>query len=349
MATESTQISDSVVVVSVILILGFFFFSWWATAKKLQISFKFHWLFAHLLGFVAGMVSIFPAALVSAFYSVVSPVAGLGWGAALGYFAWVIFNKISLLGCATDKTLQSCLEITSTGINTEKTTVQIKPDSSEIESVRRQSLVAMKSSTVARQRDLKICDDTKAPQTLANTTDSVKTSNFIADIEFDYRDASGNASHRRVEVHSIDDEYFEGFCHKAMATRTFVIGRVRGKVLDRDTGELLPPKKWASGVRNDPRNSGVVESRGWKSPDDIEEEERERPIEILFTGFSKERTAELEEQAAIFDLVVRKNVTKGLKYLCAGPNAGPAKLAKAEAAGVEIMDESEFVQLLIKC
>jgi hypothetical protein len=83
----------------------------------------------------------------------------------------------------------------------------------------------------------------------------------FSDIEFDYRDASGNATHRRVEVHSIDDEYFEGFCHKAMDIRTFVIGRVRGKVLDRDTGELLPPKNWADSVRNDPCNSGVVVNR----------------------------------------------------------------------------------------
>lgn len=113
----------------------------------------------------------------------------------------------------------------------------------------------MKSATEARQKDIAKRGEKPAQQIYSDLT------NTIADIEFDYRDASDNASHRRVEVHSIDDEYFEGFCHKAMDIRTFVIGRVRGKVLDRDTGELLPPKKWADSVRNDPCNSGVVVNR----------------------------------------------------------------------------------------
>jgi hypothetical protein len=170
---------------------------------------------------------------------------------------------------------------------------------------------------------------------------------YLADIEFDYRDASDNASHRRVGVETVDDEYFEGFCHKACDTRTFVIGRVRGKILDRDSGELLPPRQWAAVVRNDARNSGVVMNRGWKpAEDEADEEIGDQPIEILFTGFSKERRRELEDQAQIFDMVVRKNVTQGLTHLCAGPNAGPTKLEQAAAAGVQIIDVDGFIALL---
>lgn len=344
--TAATPASDIVVVFFAFSIFAAICLSWWATVKKLRISFKLHWLLAHLSGVVAGVIALFLSILVGAFYSVVSPVVGVVYEIALGYFGWKIYKAVISLEYPAQGTVDS--NPFASPVQFEKSAPEpIKPihiaDLPEIEASRRQSLAAMKRATDSRQNDMKVRGEKVEPQIYANST------NTISDIEFDYRDASDNASHRRVEVHSIDDEYFEGFCHKAMATRTFVIGRVRGKVLDRDTGELLPPKKWASGVRNDPRNSGVVESRGWKSPDDIEEEERERPIEILFTGFSKERCAELEEQAAIFDLVVRKNVTKGLKYLCAGPNAGPAKLAKADEAGVEIIDESEFVQLLIKC
>lgn len=214
------------------------------------------------------------------------------------------------------------------------------PDTPDAIDARSRSLAAMKRATSAREQDIK----KRAEQPAQN----IYTSRYLADIEFDYRDAGGHDSHRHVGVEAVDDEYFEGHCHTAQDTRTFVIGRVRGKVLDRDTGELQPPKRWADGVRADPRNSGVVVSRGWKSPDVSEDEERKQPIEILFTGFSKEQRAELEEQAEIFEMVVRKNVTKGLKYLCAGPNAGPAKLSQAIEAGVQIIDESEFVQLLVR-
>lgn len=129
-------------------------------------------------------------------------------------------------------------------------------DTAETESARRRSLSAMKRATEARQRDVSARGE-KPAQNIYN-------SQYLADIEFDYRDASDNASHRRVGVETVDDEYFEGFCHKAADTRTFVIGRVRGKILDRESGELLPPRQWAAGVRNDVRNSGVVMNRGWK-------------------------------------------------------------------------------------
>lgn len=83
----------------------------------------------------------------------------------------------------------------------------------------------------------------------------------FTEIEFDYLDAKGDRSHRTVEVWAVDDEYFEGHCHKASSTRTFVIGRIRGKVLVHDTGELLSPRQWAAQARQDPLNSAQVQGR----------------------------------------------------------------------------------------
>lgn len=83
----------------------------------------------------------------------------------------------------------------------------------------------------------------------------------FTEIEFNYLDAKGDRSHRTVEVWAVDDEYFEGHCHKAHSTRTFVIGRIRGKVLVHDTGELLSPRQWAAQARQDPLNSGHVQGR----------------------------------------------------------------------------------------
>lgn len=77
-------------------------------------------------------------------------------------------------------------------------------------------------------------------------------------IEFDYVDARGKKSRRSVDVSAVDAEYLEGFCHEAQATRTFVIGRVRGKVLDLLTGELLTPKRWAAQARKDPHNGVII-------------------------------------------------------------------------------------------
>lgn len=69
--------------------------------------------------------------------------------------------------------------------------------------------------------------------------------------------------------------------------------------------------------------------------------------EICFTGFGDERRFELERAARSVGLRVRNNVSIRLHYLCAGPNAGPAKLKKARAQGVRIVSaEGELAALL---
>lgn len=169
----------------------------------------------------------------------------------------------------------------------------------------------------------------------------------LARIEFSYRDARGNDSRRKVDVEAIDGEYFEGFCHRANATRTFVIGRVKGSISNVDTGELLPPTRWAEIMRKNLRNDGVVVNRGDRLRT-AEQDDAGKQVEILFTGFSKAQRAELEELAELYDMTVRKSVTEGLNYLVAGPNAGPAKLAQAAEVGVDIIDLDEFMELTRK-
>lgn len=89
----------------------------------------------------------------------------------------------------------------------------------------------------------------------------------FTEIEFNYLDAKGDRSHRTVQVWAVDDEYFEGHCRKAEATRTFVIGRIRGKVLVHDTGELLSPREWAAQARKDPLNTENVQGRPFQVVD----------------------------------------------------------------------------------
>lgn len=218
-------------------------------------------------------------------------------------------------------------------------------DDHSIDAVRRQSLAAMKRATKARELDKKARGEIDAAPLKLWSPDGAGA---VCDIEFDYVDAKGKPSHRHVSVDAVDKEYLEGFCHTAMATRTFVIGRVRGKILDRDSGELTTPKKWAEQARRDPRN-GTVSMGGGRSTMDYEDEDDDvEPTEVLFTGFPAARRDELEELAEMFDITVRKSVTVGLDYLVIGPNAGPSKIEKAEAVGAAVIDDEGFIELLGK-
>lgn len=143
-------------------------------------------------------------------------------------------------------------------------------DLQAIEQARKQSLQASKRAGEARKKDMKARGEKQSDplwQEAYNRRSDNKSSNHslsgepFTEIEFDYLDANGNKSHRTVEVWAIDDEYLEGFCHKANDTRTFVIGRIRGKVLVHDTGEILSPRQWAASARKSPLNSGCFLDR----------------------------------------------------------------------------------------
>lgn len=73
--------------------------------------------------------------------------------------------------------------------------------------------------------------------------------------------------------------------------------------------------------------------------------EQLRP-EILFTGFSSKTRTDLEASSTVAGLKVVKTVTQQLAFLCAGPNAGPAKVTKARLLGTFIVTEQQLPELL---
>ena len=73
---------------------------------------------------------------------------------------------------------------------------------------------------------------------------------------------------------------------------------------------------------------------------------RKNASEICFTGFSDATRAQLEQEARDAHLEVVKSVTKSLRYLVTGPNAGPAKLAKAQEQEVVLLDVMQFRNML---
>ncbi len=148
------------------------------------------------------------------------------------------------------------------------------------------------------------------------TTASEKT------VVFMYEDAEGNLSTREVRPIIDDGVYLKGFCYAAGEQRTFR----RDRILTVISGEHL--LRSATPMNPQPRRQAP------------------KAIEILFTGFSEDDRQDLELDAELNDMRVRKSVTRNLTFVCAGPNAGPRKLAEARAQGCQILSEDEFHHLL---
>ncbi|MYL22521.1 hypothetical protein GLV89_01720 [Halomonas alkaliantarctica] len=141
-------------------------------------------------------------------------------------------------------------------------------------------------------------------------------------LRFVYEDAKGNMSNREVTDFHVSARYIKGYCLTRGEQRTFR----RDRILSFLEGEELLEAA-----------STPTTSIG-SAP--------ERPLEILFVGFDEESRQELEEEAELEGMKVRKSLTKNLDFLCAGPNAGPRKLSEARERGVTIMDEADFLEFL---
>lgn len=67
---------------------------------------------------------------------------------------------------------------------------------------------------------------------------------------------------------------------------------------------------------------------------------------ICFTGFTDAQRTVLEQDAISIGLRVTGSVSKLTRYLCTGPNAGPAKRKKAAEAGSTIIDLNGFYEIV---
>lgn len=73
---------------------------------------------------------------------------------------------------------------------------------------------------------------------------------------------------------------------------------------------------------------------------------KQKLTQVCFTGFSATEKAELTAMAEAAHLEVVASVTKNLAFLCAGENAGPAKLEKAKEQGTRVLTKEQFAHLL---
>lgn len=176
-------------------------------------------------------------------------------------------------------------------------------------------------------------------------------------INFSYLNAKGETSDRRMVVRMIDGERFAGRCLLRNAHRTFRLDKVQGVVTSELTGEVADAMGWADGIVEAHAQAEMARSKAAASIDNVTdfssasmsvaELKAVGALEIAFTGFASAKRESLEDMAAGSYFIVRKNVTKNLNLLCAGPRAGTSKLEKAQAMGASILDEDDFL-LMVK-
>lgn len=73
---------------------------------------------------------------------------------------------------------------------------------------------------------------------------------------------------------------------------------------------------------------------------------KDNRLQVCFTGFGASKKEELINLAHDNRFKVMASVTKKLDYLVGGENAGPKKIEKAEAQGVQFLNEQQFVNLV---
>ena len=177
------------------------------------------------------------------------------------------------------------------------------------------------------------------------------------EVVFMYRDAKGKETRRMVNVVQFArDEtrgiwYFIAFCTLAKAMRTFRLDRVHSDITRVETGEIVPVLDWFEDIANErPDEEEITRNR----TEDIRRQQNQNHLAIprnyekgiLFTGFKAARRAELEAMAAAKGIPVKKSITRNIKYLVTGYNAGPKKIALAIECGIQILDEDEFLELI---
>lgn len=166
-------------------------------------------------------------------------------------------------------------------------------------------------------------------------------------VRFDYVDANGERSDRRVVVHQLEGTCFQGLCLSRRATRTFRLDRVQGDITSESSGEVQEPWAWARSLAKSTSSPSTPPPQAAPVPNPAPAPAPVPMGEVLFTGFARAERDALEQLADAHHWRVRKSITKNLTVLVAGPRAGEAKLSQARAAGVQVMDRWAF-ELLCK-
>ena len=93
--------------------------------------------------------------------------------------------------------------------------------------------------------------------------------------------------------------------------------------------------------------SALTDAEAWKIIYSIRTTKaRDNRLQVCFTGFGASKKQELADLAGRYNFKVVTSVTVSLDFLCGGENAGPKKIEKAEAQGVQFLSEHQFKSML---
>jgi NAD-dependent DNA ligase len=93
--------------------------------------------------------------------------------------------------------------------------------------------------------------------------------------------------------------------------------------------------------------SALSDAEAWKLIYSIRTvKAKDTRLQVCFTGFGTSKKQELINLANLNNFKVVSSVTQKLDFLCGDENAGPKKIEKAEAQGVQFLNESQFIQLI---
>lgn len=162
-----------------------------------------------------------------------------------------------------------------------------------------------------------------------------------------YRDKAISWVERDVRVDRISSNgshtFLEGFCELRRDARTFRTDRIRGELLDLDTGEVLPLRRLLADVVE--RSKTTLAPKG-NSATQGGSRSREWQQAAYFAGFSSPRRIELEGLAEAAGWQIRQTITSTVSYVVAGSMSGKNQIAEAEQLGVPVIDEETFRSLV---
>lgn len=153
-------------------------------------------------------------------------------------------------------------------------------------------------------------------------------------MHFVYVNAKGEVSERRLTSVTEKADLIQGYCTTTEALKTFRRDRILEWLEPGDNAE-----ERLEHYRNHPPAPELYQAQGTTK-------RRRDELDVVFTGFPKAEKERLVELAKEHGLVVRTGVTNSLNFLCCGPNAGPAKIAKAREIGALAFDVDALFHML---
>lgn len=179
-------------------------------------------------------------------------------------------------------------------------------------------------------------------------------------LQIEYINKRRVQSTRIVDVQSFvansPDGMMVGFCHTRKMARSFSYSGITSAT-DTQSGEIIEPARlflYLLAAHNSTPDLPALTDAHLKAyqppqarrPAELHERENGNTTAFCFTGFTAAKKSTLAGKATAAGFKVYRDFNQNLTYLVCGDKAGKSKLDKAQAAGIEIINEPDFLDLM---